>query len=168
EQSDRVVDDPRVKGVALTGSVAAGRSIAARAGKNLKPSSMELGGSDAFIVLEDADLEHTIKWAVWGRMYNTGQTCCAAKRFIVVDKLADKFLDKFGTALSALKPGDPLDKKTTLGPLSSESALVDLLKQVDTAVSHGANVLMGGKRIDRAGSFMQPTILTDVKPENPA
>ncbi len=168
DQSDRVVDDPRVKGVALTGSVAAGQSIAARAGKNLKPSSMELGGSDAFIVLDDADLEHTIKWAVWGRMYNTGQTCCAAKRFIVVDKLADKFLEKFRTALSNLKPGDPLDEKTTLGPLSSESALVDLLKQVDTAVSHGAKVLMGGKRVDRAGSFMQPTILTDVMPENPA
>jgi succinate-semialdehyde dehydrogenase/glutarate-semialdehyde dehydrogenase len=168
DQSDRVVDDPRIKGVALTGSVAAGQSIAARAGKNLKPSSMELGGSDAFIVLDDADLEHTIKWAVWGRMYNTGQTCCAAKRFIVVDKLADKFLEKFKTALSALKPGDPLDEKTTLGPLSSESALVDLLKQVDTAVSHGAKVLMGGERVDRAGSFMQPTILTDVKSENPA
>jgi succinate-semialdehyde dehydrogenase/glutarate-semialdehyde dehydrogenase len=121
DQSDRVVDDPRIKGVALTGSVAAGRSIAARAGKNLKPSSMELGGSDAFIVLEDADLEHTIKWAVWGRMYNTGQTCCAAKRFIVVDKLADKFLEKFQAALATLKPGDPLDEKTTLGPLSSES-----------------------------------------------
>ena len=105
EQSDDVVDDPRIKGVALTGSVAAGRSIAARAGKNLKPSSMELGGSDAFIVLEDADLDHTIKWAVWGRMYNTGQTCCAAKRFIVVEKLADKFLEKFQAALAALKAG---------------------------------------------------------------
>jgi succinate-semialdehyde dehydrogenase / glutarate-semialdehyde dehydrogenase len=168
EQSDRVVDDPRVKGVALTGSVAAGRSIAARAGMNLKPSSMELGGSDAFIVLEDADLEHTVKWAVWGRMYNTGQTCCAAKRFIVIDKLADKFLEKFQAALTALKAGDPMDEKTTLGPLSSESALVDLLKQVDGAVSHGAKVLMGGKRIDRPGSYMQPTILTDVKPNNPA
>ena len=154
DQSDRVVDDPRIKGVALTGSVAAGRSIAARAGKNLKPSSMELGGSDAFIVLEDADLEHTIKWAVWGRMYNTGQTCCAAKRFIVVDKLADKFLEKFKAALAALKPGDPLDEKTTLGPLSSEQALVDLLKQVDGAVSHGAKMIMGGKRIDRPGSYM--------------
>ena len=168
DQSDRVVDDPRIKGVALTGSVAAGRSIAARAGKNLKPSSMELGGSDAFIVLEDADLEHTIKWAVWGRMYNTGQTCCAAKRFIVVDKLADKFLEKFQAALAALKPGDPLDEKTTLGPLSSEQALVDLLKQVDGAVSHGAKVIMGGKRIDRPGSYMAPTILTDIKPNNPA
>ncbi len=121
--------------MALTGSVAAGRSIAARAGKNLKPSSMELGGSDAFIVLEDADLDHTIKWAVWGRMYNTGQTCCAAKRFVVVEKLADKFLEKFKAALLALKPGNPLDENTTLGPLSSESALVDLLKQVDRAVS---------------------------------
>jgi succinate-semialdehyde dehydrogenase/glutarate-semialdehyde dehydrogenase len=168
DQSDRVVDDPRIKGVALTGSVAAGRSIAARAGKNLKPSSMELGGSDAFIVLEDADLEHTIKWAVWGRMYNTGQTCCAAKRFIVVDKLADTFLEKFKAALTALKPGDPLDEKTTLGPLSSEQALLDLLKQVDGAVSHGAKVIMGGKRVARPGSYMEPTILTDIKPGNPA
>jgi succinate-semialdehyde dehydrogenase / glutarate-semialdehyde dehydrogenase len=168
DQSNDLIDDPRIKGVALTGSVPAGRSVAARAGQNLKPSSMELGGSDAFIVLEDADLEHTIKWAVWGRMYNTGQTCCAAKRFIVVEKLADKFLEKFRAALGALKAGDPLDEKTTLGPLSTESALVDLLKQVDVAVAHGAKVLIGGKRIDRPGSFMQPTILTDVKPDNPA
>jgi succinate-semialdehyde dehydrogenase/glutarate-semialdehyde dehydrogenase len=168
EQSNRVVDDPRIKGVALTGSVAAGQSIAARAGKNLKVSSMELGGSDAFIVLDDADLEHTVKWAVWGRMYNCGHTCCAAKRFIVTEKLADKFLEKFEAALAALKPGDPLDEKTTLGPLSTESALVDLVKQVDGAVAKGAKLVMGGKRIDRPGSFMQPTILTDIKPDNPA
>ncbi len=168
QQSDKVVDDPRIKGVALTGSVAAGQSIAARAGKNLKVSSMELGGSDAFIVLEDADLEHTVKWAVWGRMYNAGQTCCAAKRFIVVDKLADQFLAKFKAALAALEPGDPMDEKTTLGPLSTESALVDLLAQVDGAVKHGAKVLLGGKRIDRAGSYMAPTILTDIQPSNPA
>jgi succinate-semialdehyde dehydrogenase / glutarate-semialdehyde dehydrogenase len=168
DQSDDVVDDARIKGVALTGSVDAGRSIAARAGQNLKVSSMELGGSDALIVLEDADLEHTIKWAVWGKMYNTGQTCCAAKRFIVVEVLADKFLEKFKAALAALKPGDPMDEKTTLGPLSTESALVDLLKQVDGAVSKGAKLVMGGKRIDRPGSFMEPTILTDIKPENPA
>jgi succinate-semialdehyde dehydrogenase/glutarate-semialdehyde dehydrogenase len=168
DQSDRVVDDPRIKGVALTGSVAAGRSIAARAGQNLKVSSMELGGSDAFIVLEDADLDHTVKWAVWGKMYNAGQTCCAAKRFIVVEELADKFLERFQAALAALKPGDPMDEKTTLGPLSTESALVDLLKQVDGAISKGAKLVMGGKRIDRPGSFMEPTILTDIKPENPA
>ena len=129
---------------------------------------MELGGSDAFIVLDDADLEHTIKWAVWGRMYNAGQTCCAAKRFIVVDAIADKFLAQFKSALEALKPGDPMDEKTTLGPLSTESALVALLAEVNVAVANGAKVLMGGKRIDRPGVFMQPTILTDVKPENPA
>ena len=129
---------------------------------------MELGGSDAFIVLDDADLDHTVTWAVWGRMYNTGQTCCAAKRFIVVEQLADKFLEKFKVALGALRAGDPMDETTTLGPLSTESALVDLLKQVDGAVAKGAKVVMGGKRVDRPGSFMQPTILTDIKPGNPA
>jgi succinate-semialdehyde dehydrogenase/glutarate-semialdehyde dehydrogenase len=167
-QSNALVDDPRIKGVALTGSVEAGREIAARAGQNVKISSMELGGSDAFIVLEDADMAHTIKWAVWGRMYNTGQTCCAAKRFIVVDKVAEQFLDKFQAALSALEPGNPLDEKTTLGPLSSEAALTGLLAQVDRAVEHGAKVIIGGKRSNRKGAFMQPTILTDVKPDNPA
>ena len=129
---------------------------------------MELGGSDAFIVLEDADLDHTIKWAVWGRMYNTGQTCCAAKRFIVVEKLAEKFLERFSAALSALKAGDPMDEETTMGPLSSEAALLQLLEQVKEAVAHGAKVLIGGKRIERPGSYMAPTILTDIKPGNPA
>jgi succinate-semialdehyde dehydrogenase/glutarate-semialdehyde dehydrogenase len=167
-QSDDVVDDPRVKGVALTGSVAAGRSVASRAGKNLKVSSMELGGSDAFIVLEDADLDLTVPWAVWGRMYNTGQTCCAAKRFIVVESMAEAFLAKFKSALGALEAGDPMDEKTTLGPLSTEQALVDLLKQVDGAVAHGAKIALGGKRVDRPGSFMTPTILTDIAKDNPA
>jgi succinate-semialdehyde dehydrogenase/glutarate-semialdehyde dehydrogenase len=129
---------------------------------------MELGGSDAFIVLEDADLDHAIKWAIWGRMYNCGQTCCAAKRFIVVESVADEFLSKFRAGLAALEPGDPLDETTTLGPLSSEPALLELLKQVDSAVARGAKLALGGKRIDRPGSFMQPSILTDVKPNNPA
>jgi succinate-semialdehyde dehydrogenase/glutarate-semialdehyde dehydrogenase len=168
QQSDALIDDRRVKGVALTGSTAAGRSIAAAAGKNLKPSSMELGGSDAFIVLEDADIAHTVKWAVWGRMYNCGQTCCAAKRFIAVEAVADKFLAEFKKALSALKAGDPLDEKTTLGPLSTESALITLLGQVEAAVAHGAKIELGGKRIDRPGAFMEPTILTHVEPGNPA
>ena len=167
-QSSTVIDDPRIKGVALTGSVGAGRIIAARAGQNLKPSSMELGGSDAFIVLDDADLEQTIPWALWGRMYNTGQTCCAAKRFIVVESMADRFLEQFKAAMMALKAGDPMDEKTTMGPLSTEAALVRLLAQVDAAVAKGAKVAMGGKRIDRPGAFMQPTILTDIAPENPA
>ena len=167
-QSDSVVDDPRVKGVALTGSVPAGRSVAARAGKNLKKSSMELGGSDAFIVLEDADLAKTVPWAVWGRMFNGGQTCCAAKRFIVVDSIADEFLAQFTAALSKLKAGDPMDEATTHGPVSTEGALLQLIAQVDGAVAHGARVLLGGKRIDRPGSFMQATILTDIAPGNPA
>nr|MCU0750494.1 NAD-dependent succinate-semialdehyde dehydrogenase [Akkermansiaceae bacterium] len=168
DQSDHVVDDSRIKGVALTGGTSAGKRVAARAGQNLKVSSMELGGSDAFIVLEDADLAHTLKWAVWGRMYNTGQTCCAAKRFIVVEELADKFLEGFTAALAALRPGDPMDEETTLGPLSTESALIALIKQVDVAVAHGAKAWIGGKRMNRLGAFMEPTILTDVKSGNPA
>jgi len=167
-QSDNLMADVRIRGVALTGSVAAGRVIAAGAGKAVKISSMELGGSDAFIVLEDADLEHAVKWAVWGRMYNAGQTCCAAKRFIVVEPMADKFLAAFKTALSALKAGDPLDEKTTLGPLSTEDALLQLLDQVKAAVKGGATIALGGKRIDRPGAFMEPTILTHVTPHNPA
>ena len=168
DQVNRVIDDPRIKGVALTGGVEAARSIAARAGQNLKKSTMELGGSDAFIVLEDAELEKTVQWAVWAKMNNTGQCCVAAKRFIVVEELADRFLDQFQKALAALEPGDPMDKATTLGPLSTEAALVQLLDQVNRAVASGATVVMGGKRIDRSGSFMQPTILTDIKPGNPA
>ena len=168
EQSDRVIDDPRVMGVALTGSVEAGRAVAARAGRNLKKSTMELGGSDAFIVLDDADLDQVIPWAVWGRMYNAGQTCCAAKRFIVLDSVADEFLARFKAALEALRPGDPMDEGTTLGPLSTEAALVQLLEQVDAAVEGGATLLLGGKRIARPGWFMQPTILTDIAPGNPA
>jgi succinate-semialdehyde dehydrogenase/glutarate-semialdehyde dehydrogenase len=168
DQSNRVIDDPRIRGVALTGSVAAGRSVAARAGQNLKKSTMELGGSDAFIVLDDADLDKTIPWAVWGRMYNGGQTCCAAKRFIVLDTVADEFLAKFESALEALTPGDPMDVLTTHGPLSTEGALLQLLAQVDVAVKAGASLLMGGGRIDRPGSFMQTTILSDIATDNPA
>jgi succinate-semialdehyde dehydrogenase/glutarate-semialdehyde dehydrogenase len=168
DQVNRVIDDPRIKGVALTGSVEAGKSVAGRAGRNLKKSTMELGGSDAFIVLEDADLDKTVKWAMWGKMNNTGQCCVAAKRFIVVEELADRFLGKFQTALAALEPGDPMNAKTTLGPLSSEGALLQLLGQVERAIANGATVVMGGKRIDRPGSFMQATTLTDIKPQSPA
>lgn len=152
----------------MTGSVVAGRSIAARAGKSLKKSSMELGGSDASIVLDDADLAITISWAVWGRMYNGGQTCCAAKRFIVLDSIADNFTEQFKTALSALKACDPMLEATTHGPLSSEAAWLQLVMQVDEAFAHGATVLMGGRRIERPGSFMEITILSDIEPGNPA
>jgi len=168
DQVGRVIDDARIMGVALTGSVEAGKSVAARAGQNLKKSTMELGGSDAFIVLEDADLDKTVEWAVWGKMNNTGQCCVAAKRFIVVEDLADRFLAKFQSALAALKPGDPMDETTSLAPLSTEGALLKLLDQVKGAVAGGATIVMGGQRVDRPGSFMQPTILVDIRPDNPA
>ena len=168
EQSNAVIDDRRVKGVALTGSTEAGKSVAARAGQNLKKATMELGGSDAFIVLDDADIDKTVTWAVQARMANTGQSCVAGKRFIIVEKVADEFIAKFTAALATLAPGDPMDKATTLGPLSSEGALVKLLEQVDGAVAGGATVALGGKRVAMAGAFMQPTILTNVGPENPA
>ena len=169
DQVSALIDDTRVRAVALTGSEAAGAVVAARAGKNLKKSTMELGGSDAFIVLEDADLAQAVKHAVNGRMGNTGQACTASKRIIVVEAVADAFLQKFQAAMEAFKPGDPMDERTTLGPLSSEQALKTLLKQVDEALSHGARALIGGHRIDgRTGAFMQPTILAGIDAGNPA
>ena len=168
EQVNRVIDDPRIKGVALTGSVEAGQRVAARAGQNLKKSTMELGGSDAFIVLEDADLEKTVQWAVWAKMNNMGQCCVAGKRFMVAEAVADRFLEKFQAALAAFQPGDPMDGATTLGPLSTEAALVQLLGEIKRAVAKGARLVLGGKRMDRPGSFMEPTILTNIKPGNPA
>lgn len=168
DQVAQVVDDPRIRGVALTGSEAAGAVVAARAGHNLKKTTMELGGSDAFIVLEDADLESAVKCAVAGRMGNAGQACTASKRFIVVEALADKFLAQFKAALAGFKPGDPMEKDTTLAPLSSEEALIKLLDQVQRSVEHGARIVEGGARIERPGAFMAPTILTDIDPANPA
>jgi len=168
DQAETLIDDPRIKGVALTGSERAGSIVAAQAGKNLKKSTMELGGSDAFIVLEDAELDKTVEWAVWGRMNNTGQCCVAAKRFIVVDEVADQFIAKFRAALETLAPGDPMDALTTLGPLCSESALVNLLDQVSRSVAAGARLIMGGRRVDRPGAFMQPSILTDIQKGTPA
>ena len=168
DQVNQVIDDPRVKGIALTGGVEAARSVAARAGQNVKKTTMELGGNDAFIVLADADLDATVKWAVWAKMNNTGQCCVAAKRFILVEEVADAFLEKFQTALAGLKSGDPLNPATTLAPLSTEAALVNLLGQIKGAVAKGAKVLLGGNRIDRPGAFMEPTILTNIKPGNPA
>ena len=169
DQIGRIIDDDRVRGVALTGSEGAGAEVAARAGKNLKKTTLELGGSDAFIVLDDADLEKAVKHAVSGRMGNAGQACTASKRIIVVESLADRFLEKFQAAMAGFKPGDPMDKETTLAPLSSSQALKTLLGQVEEAVGRGARLLMGGRRIDgERGEFMQPTILTDIAPDNPA
>lgn len=169
DQVAKVIDDARIRAVALTGSEGAGAVVAQRAGQNLKKSTLELGGSDAFIVLDDADLDNAVKHAVSGRMGNSGQACTASKRFIVVDALADRFLENFQSALQGFEAGDPMDRKTTLAPLSSAQALKTLMGQVDEAVSHGARIVMGGQRIEgQRGAFMQPTILTDIAADNPA
>ena len=163
--TDKVEDllaNPIVKAVSLTGSEKAGASVAAIAGKNLKKSVLELGGSDPFIILEDAEMDKTVEWAVYGRMQNCGQACIASKRFIVMDKVYDEFLTKFKAGLEQMIPGDPMKEATTLGPLSSKSALEGLEEQVEKSVKAGAKLLTGGKRFDRQGYFMQPTILTDI------
>jgi succinate-semialdehyde dehydrogenase / glutarate-semialdehyde dehydrogenase len=168
EQAAKAVADPRIKGVALTGSERAGSAVAAEAGQALKKTTMELGGSDAFIVLDDADMDTAVTWGVWGRMNNTGQCCVAAKRFILHEKIADAFLARFKMELEALVPGDPLDPKTTLGPLCTAGALELVEKQIQMAVDGGAKVLMGGKRLNRNGYFLAPTILSEITPQNPA
>jgi len=161
---DEIVSDVRIKGVSLTGSEAAGSSIATSAGKALKKSVLELGGSDAFIVLEDADLDQAVEWAVIGRMNNTGQCCVASKRIIVLDAIADSFLEKFKGKLSGLRVGDPMDERTELGPLSSQAAVIQLVDQIDRSVAAGAQVILGGHLIDRDGAFIEATILTGLKP----
>ena len=168
DQAGALIDDPRVKGIALTGSERAGEALASRAGKNLKKSTMELGGSDAFIVLDDADLDHTVAMAIVGRFGNNGQTCIGAKRFIVVESMLKKFLPQFIAAAKGLRLGDPLDESVTLGPLSSEAALQLILRQIQEATSHGAQVLLGGKRAGEVGAFLEPTILTNLTSDNPA
>ena len=164
---DAIISDSRVQGVSLTGSEKAGAAVAGLAGKNLKRSVLELGGNDPFIVLEDADLEKTVEMAVKGRMVNAGQSCVAAKRFIVLESIADEFLERFKEAMSNLQMGDPMDEETTLSPLSSESAAEKLQQQVQATIDAGATVLLGGDRPDREGAYFNPTILTDVTPDMP-
>jgi len=168
DQAGALIDDPRVKGIALTGSERAGEALASRAGKNLKKSTMELGGSDAFVVLDDADLDHTVKMAVLGRFGNSGQTCIGAKRFIVLESMLNKFLPRFIAATKKLKLGNPLDESVTLGPLSSDAALQLIVRQIQEATSHGAQVVLGGRRASEVGAFLEPTILTNITPDNPA
>ncbi|QDT10821.1 NAD-dependent succinate-semialdehyde dehydrogenase [Planctomycetes bacterium K23_9] len=162
-----IVSDSRVQGVSLTGSEPAGAAVAAIAGRNLKRSVLELGGNDPFIVLEDADLDHAIEQAVKGRTVNAGQSCVASKRFIVVKDVADEFLNGFKKLMSALKLGDPMDDDTTLSPLSSEDAAVNVQKQVQSAIDAGATVILGGDRPDCDGAYFNPTILTDVTKDSP-
>lgn len=167
DQSEKLIERQEVCGVALTGSERAGSAVASQAGKALKKSTMELGGTDAFIVLEDADLDLTVKNAIFGRFENNGQVCTAAKRMIVHDSIADEFTERLKTAISEFRYGDPLDKDNTHGPMSSENAMNLVLEQVDTAVKGGATLLTGGVRLNREGFFIQAGILTDITKDNP-
>lgn len=167
KKATALVSDKRIKGVSLTGSEEAGASVAAEAGKHLKKSVLELGGSDAFIILEDADIDKAVEWAVVGRINNNGECCVASKRFIAVESIAPAFLEKFKNKLAALVVGDPMEDATQLGPLSSEAAAVQIAEQVQRAVTAGAKILLGGKRVDREGAFMQATLLTNMLPANP-
>jgi len=154
-----------VAGVSVTGSERAGAAVAEVAGRNLKKVVLELGGSDPFIVLDSDDIGATVKAAVAGRMGNAGQACNAAKRIIVVGDLYDEFTSQFTAAMSALHPGDPTDPASDLGPLSSEGAARLLMDQIGDAVDKGATLRTGGKRVDRPGAFVEPTVLTDVTPQ---
>jgi succinate-semialdehyde dehydrogenase / glutarate-semialdehyde dehydrogenase len=165
EQIEWVIADPRVRGVSLTGSERAGTAVAEIAGRNLKKVVLELGGSDPFIVLGADDLDTVVESAVSARLDNTGQSCNAAKRFIVLDELYEPFLQKFTDALTAVQPGDPTSPDTAIGPLSSTVAADRLDDQVKRAVEHGAKLLAGGKR---DGNFYSSTVLADITPDNDA
>ncbi|QIG31688.1 NAD-dependent succinate-semialdehyde dehydrogenase [Leclercia adecarboxylata] len=168
DQVANIIADDRVQGAALTGSEKAGSIVAAQAAKHIKKSTLELGGNDVFVVLDDADLEKAVKIGVNARLANAGQVCTAAKRFIVHEKVAEQFLTKYTEAFRAITIGDPLDENTRLGPLSSKDALETLTKQVDEAVKNGATLHYGGKPVQREGSFFEPTILTNITRDNPA
>jgi succinate-semialdehyde dehydrogenase / glutarate-semialdehyde dehydrogenase len=159
---ERILRDPRVKAATLTGSEPAGQSVAAICGDEIKPTVMELGGSDPFIVMPSADLDEAAKTAVKSRLLNNGQSCIAAKRFIVHTDIYDAFVDKFVEGMEAMKVGDPTDPETDVGPLATESGRDEVAQQVDDAVAAGANVRVGGKTPDRPGWYYPPTVVTDI------
>lgn len=163
-QVSKVIQDPRVHAVTLTGSEPAGRQVASTAGDSLKKSVLELGGSDAFIVLEDADLDETVRNAIISRYLNSGQSCIAAKRFIVVDAIAEDFLARFKAGVEALKPGDPIDPDTTMGPMAREDLRDELHVQVTDSIAAGAKAVTGCEPIEGPGAFYKPSILDRVVP----
>jgi len=163
-----IIADNRIAAVTLTGSEAAGRSVAGAAGRNLKKSVMELGGSDPFIVMPSADLEQAVSTAITARMINNGQSCIAAKRFIIHERIYDDFLKRFVAGVSALRIGDPMDEKTQIGPLATGPIRDGLDKQVKASIAAGARVLTGGKKLEGDGYFYAPTVLTDIPANAPA
>ncbi len=165
DQIADVIADPRIQGVSLTGSERAGAAVAEIAGRNLKKVVLELGGSDPFILLGADDMDEAVEAAVAGRLDNTGQSCNAAKRFIVTDEIYDDFIEKFTAAMTAAKPGDPTSDDAAMGPLSSASAAETLQDQLDRAVAQGAEIAAGG---DRRDNYFSSTVLVGVTPENDA
>ena len=165
---ERVLIDPRVAAVTLTGSEPAGRSVASIAGKQIKKTVLELGGSDPFIVMPSAPIEDAVTTAVKARTINNGQSCIAAKRFIIATESYDEFERRFVEAMRALRIGDPMEQTTDIGPLATERILQDLDGQVTKSIAAGAHVLTGGKKLDRAGNFYEPTVLANISKESPA
>jgi succinate-semialdehyde dehydrogenase / glutarate-semialdehyde dehydrogenase len=168
DQVERVLDNPRVMAVTLTGSAPAGSSVASAAGERIKKTVLELGGSDPFIVMPSADVEEAAKTAVRARVINNGQSCIAAKRFIVAEEIADEFERRFVKGMESLKVGDPMDETTDVGPLATADLLETLEEQVQETVAQGGRILTGGERLMRAGNYFAPTVLTDIPTDSPA
>jgi len=168
EQVEKLIADARVKAVTLTGSEKAGSAVASTAAREIKKSVLELGGSDAFIVMPSADFERSLSTAVKARTINTGQSCIAAKRFMIADEIYDKFLNQFVDRMRALKVGDPFDETTEIGPLATEQILQGVHDQVQKTIAAGAKLLTGGNRIHGPGFFYEPTVLVDVPNDSPA
>jgi succinate-semialdehyde dehydrogenase/glutarate-semialdehyde dehydrogenase len=168
EQVRRVIEDPRVAAVTLTGSTGAGGHVASAAGKAIKKTVLELGGSDPFIVLPSADLDLAVRTAVKARVINNGQSCIAAKRFIVHERVADEFERRFVELMEALVVGDPMDPATEVGPLATEAQAETIATQVRQTVEHGGRLLTGGRRLDRPGWYYAPTALAGISPDSPA
>lgn len=165
---ERILSDRRVVAATLTGSEPAGRSVAGSAGKQIKKTVLELGGSDAFIVMPSAEMQQAVTTAVKARTVNNGQSCIAAKRFIIADQIYDEFEAKFVEGMKALRLGNPMDMTTEIGPLATEQILKDVDNQVRTSVAAGAQILTGGKRLERAGNFYEPTVLANIPAGSPA
>jgi len=168
EQTRGLIENPRVKAVTLTGSERAGSEVASAAARQIKKSVLELGGSDAFIVMPSADFEAAIKTGVTARTINTGQSCIAAKRFILSNRIYDQFVAEFVDRMRSLKIGEPLDAATEIGPLATDAILHGVDQQVQDSITAGAKLLAGGKRIERAGFFYEPTVLTNIPRDSPA
>jgi len=168
EQVEKVILDPRVKAVTLTGSERAGSAVASTAAREIKKAVLELGGSDAFIVMPSADFENALSTAVKARTINSGQSCIAAKRLFIADQVYDNFVRQFVEKMRALRIGDPFDETTEIGPLATEQILNGVHEQVQKSIAMGAKLLTGGNRIHGPGLFYEPTVLVDVPKESPA